>query len=93
MAEKILPDFAEDAFFLGLIHNIGILAMNRCIDSLQIEYENQAISVSLSFGISFLNTNKNISKIELIKEADSALDQEKGAGRNICKCFETDFKE
>ena len=31
LTEKILPNFAEDAFFLGLIHNIGILAMNQCV--------------------------------------------------------------
>ena len=31
LTEKILPNFAEDAFFLGLIHNIGILAMNQCM--------------------------------------------------------------
>jgi two-component system cell cycle response regulator len=64
--------------------------LREAIDSMQIEYENQAISISLSFGISFLNTNRNVSNTELIKEADSALYQAKAAGRNICKCFDTD---
>jgi len=66
--------------------------LREAIDSMQIEYENQAISISLSFGISFLNTNRNVSNTELIKEADSALYQAKAAGRNICKCFDTDNK-
>jgi len=64
----------------------------EAIASMQIEYENQVISVSLSFGISFLNAKKNVSKIELIKEADTALYRAKGAGRNICKCFDSDYK-
>ena len=29
LAEKILPIFVEDAFFQGLVHNIGTLAMNQ----------------------------------------------------------------
>ena len=31
IAEKVVPSFAEDAFFLGLIHNIGILASSQCM--------------------------------------------------------------
>jgi diguanylate cyclase (GGDEF)-like protein len=31
IAERLIPRFAEDAFFLGLIHNIGILALNQCM--------------------------------------------------------------
>ena len=31
IAEKVIPSFAEDAFFLGLIHNIGILALIQCM--------------------------------------------------------------
>ncbi len=30
IAQKTFPDFAEDAFFLGLLHNIGILALLQC---------------------------------------------------------------
>jgi HD-like signal output (HDOD) protein len=29
LSEKLLPNFSEDAFFLGLLQNIGILAMNQ----------------------------------------------------------------
>ena len=31
IAEKVVPSFGEDAFFLGLIHNIGILALSQCM--------------------------------------------------------------
>jgi len=31
LASRILPQFAEDAFFLGLLHNIGILCLVRCM--------------------------------------------------------------
>ena len=31
LAEKIIPKFSEDAFFLGLLHNIGILALIQCM--------------------------------------------------------------
>ena len=80
----ILPEISEsDALMVAE-------RLREAIASMQIEYENHAISVSLSFGISFLNSNKNVSKIELIKEADSALYQAKGIGRNICKCFDAD---
>ena len=64
--------------------------LRTAMDTLQIEHESQPISVSLSFGISFLEPNRKINKLELIKEADSALYQAKRAGRNICKCYDTD---
>ena len=31
IAQKVIPSFSEDAFFLGLIHNIGILALIQCM--------------------------------------------------------------
>ncbi len=31
LAERILPKYSEDAFFLGLLHNIGILALIQCM--------------------------------------------------------------
>jgi diguanylate cyclase (GGDEF)-like protein len=31
IAEKTVPAFSEDAFFLGLLHNIGILALWQCM--------------------------------------------------------------
>lgn len=31
LAKRIRPSFAEDAFFLGLLHNIGMLALNQGI--------------------------------------------------------------
>ncbi len=80
----ILPEISEaDARFVAE-------RLRETIDSLPIEYEDQKISISLSFGITFLNTEKMVSKNQLIKEADSALYQAKAAGRNLCKCFGND---
>lgn len=31
LAERIAPKFSEDAFFMGLLHNIGILALWQCM--------------------------------------------------------------
>jgi len=31
LAADILPDMSEDAFFLGLLHNLGILTLVRCL--------------------------------------------------------------
>jgi diguanylate cyclase (GGDEF)-like protein len=31
LAASVKPDLSEDAFFLGLLHNIGILALVRCL--------------------------------------------------------------
>ena len=31
LAEGINPDLAEDAFFIGLLHNVGILTLVRCL--------------------------------------------------------------
>lgn len=31
IAEKVLPKYSEDAFFLGLLHNIGILTLVQCL--------------------------------------------------------------
>jgi diguanylate cyclase (GGDEF)-like protein len=48
----ILPEISEsDALMVAE-------RLREAIASMQIEYENHAISVSLSFGISFLNSNK-----------------------------------
>ena len=63
--------------------------LREAINSMPIEYDNKAITISLSFGISLLKSNRNINKIELIKEADRALYQAKRAGKNICKCYNT----
>ena len=31
LAQKIIPDHSEDVFFLGLLHNIGMLALVQCM--------------------------------------------------------------
>jgi diguanylate cyclase (GGDEF)-like protein len=80
----ILPEISEkDAMIVAD-------RLREALDTMQISHENQPISVSLSFGVSFLEPNRKINKLELIKEADSALYQAKRAGRNICKCYDTD---
>ena len=61
--------------------------IRKAVDSTDFRYENRIISVSLSFGISSLNSSRKASKTDFIKEADDALYQAKKAGRNTCQYF------
>ena len=80
----ILPEISEaDALTVAE-------RLREAVASIQIEYDSKVITVSLSFGISVLNKKKTVSKIELIEQADAALYQAKGAGRNMCKLFNPD---
>jgi diguanylate cyclase (GGDEF)-like protein len=56
------------------------------IESLKVVYENKKINFTMSFGVAELSINANISRKELIKNADSALYRAKQQGRNRC-CF------
>ena len=45
MAQKLSLSFAEDAFFLGLLHDIGILALSQCMpDQYELIYFEMATS-------------------------------------------------
>ena len=71
--------------------NDGMIVAERLretIASLKIDYEGRSLSITASFGLSSLDSSRNIDKIEFIKEADYALYQAKNAGRNTCKCFD-----
>jgi two-component system, cell cycle response regulator len=78
----ILPETsAKDTIFVAE-------RLRETIASKTIEYENQNLSVSLSFGISYIEPARMRDKTDLIKEADVALYQAKREGRNTCRCFE-----
>ena len=69
----------------------GLLVAERLretVESLQMEYEGQTLSVTASFGISYLHRAQKMDKSELIKNADFALYQAKRDGRNKCICFD-----
>jgi diguanylate cyclase (GGDEF)-like protein len=71
--------------------NDGMIVAERLretIASLKIDYEGRSLSITASFGLSSLDSSRNIDKIDFIKEADDALYQAKNAGRNNCKCFD-----
>jgi diguanylate cyclase len=71
--------------------NDGMIVAERLretIASLKIDYEGHSLSITTSFGLSSLDSSRNIDKIEFIKEADDALYRAKNAGRNTCKCFD-----
>ena len=67
---------------------IVAVRLRETIAALKIDYEGRSISITASFGLSSLDSSRNIDKIEFIKEADYALYQAKNAGRNTCKCFD-----
>jgi diguanylate cyclase (GGDEF)-like protein len=67
--------------------------LRETIASLKIDYEGRTLSVTASFGVSFLDSSRTVEKVEFIKEADYALYQAKSAGRNVCKCFDRDTRE
>ena len=64
--------------------------IREAIDSLRINYEDNYIHVTMSFGISSFDAGEKISSDELIKRADTALYQAKHQGRNQCCVFDKD---
>ena len=69
----------------------GLLVAERLretVESLQIEYEGETLSVTASFGLSYLQRGQKTDKSQLVKNADCALYQAKRDGRNKCVCFD-----
>jgi diguanylate cyclase (GGDEF)-like protein len=59
--------------------------LRKAIQSLNIEYEEKPISLTMSFGVAALPSAFNISGEELVKRADSVLYRSKARGRNqVC---------
>lgn len=58
--------------------------LRESIESLKIIYEDQAINVTMSFGLAAFPVGGSISREELVKSADTALYEAKGQGRNRC---------
>ena len=67
--------------------------LRETIASLKIDYEVHSLSITTSFGLSSLDSSRNIDKIDFIKEADYALYQAKNAGRNTCRYFDTNTEK
>jgi diguanylate cyclase (GGDEF)-like protein len=65
----------------------GLAAVQRLregLSELQIDYEGQKLSVTMSFGVASLPPGQDITKDNLIKKADMALYKAKRGGRNRC---------
>ncbi|MBI5578957.1 MAG: HDOD domain-containing protein [Deltaproteobacteria bacterium] len=58
--------------------------LRKSIESEKIVYRDRSISVTMSFGVAFLETNRQIDVEGLIKMADEALYDAKNTGRNKC---------
>jgi len=58
--------------------------LRKSIESEKIVYREKSISVTMSFGIAFLENNRQVDVEGLIKMADEALYDAKNTGRNRC---------
>ena len=58
--------------------------LRESIEALKIIYDDQAINVTMSFGLAAFPVGGSISREELVKSADTALYEAKGQGRNQC---------
>jgi len=64
---------------------IVVERLRRMVESMVVEYEGQAIKVTMSFGVALFQPESSLSKDELIKQADHALYEAKRQGRNrVC---------
>lgn len=74
---------------LGLREN-GERIAEKIVTAMRPEFmlENRSLAISTSVGIAFYQGKTEISQDQLIKQADEALYQAKGAGRNNYKVFE-----
>ncbi|MGM0452663.1 MAG: sensor domain-containing diguanylate cyclase [Thermodesulfobacteriota bacterium] len=61
--------------------------LRRDIVRLQINYKNQLITVSMSFGTHSLDEWETASKSEMLEKTDQALYRAKKAGRNRCRTY------
>ena len=68
---------------------VTIDRLRKTLSELQIDYEGQKMSITLSFGIASFTPGQDIPFIELIRQADNALYQAKRTGRNRCCVFKT----
>ncbi len=65
--------------------------LREALSELQVDYEGQKLSVTMSFGVASLSPGQDITKNNLIKKADTALYKAKRGGRNRC-CVSNDAK-
>lgn len=62
----------------------AVQRLREGLSELQIDYEGQKLSVTMSFGVACLSPGQDITKNNLIKKADTALYKAKRGGRNRC---------
>jgi diguanylate cyclase (GGDEF)-like protein len=63
--------------------------LRKSIEELEVVYEGQRLSMTMSFGIVFQDAGENLTGKELIDRADHALYRAKNSGRNRCCFFDT----
>jgi diguanylate cyclase (GGDEF)-like protein len=66
--------------------------LRETVGALEIVYEGKSIRLTMSFGVATMSPGGEITKKELIKQADGAMYRAKTSGRNLCCVADTDIK-
>ena len=66
--------------------------VRQTVSEMKIQFENQSLPMTMSFGIATMFPDDVISKEELLKRADKALYRAKSSGRNCCRVYHKRLK-